>query len=201
MHTLMITLPDGTVAASSEHSPVDRPWAIVVSSMTPIEVRVEDENRIDAAHHEISTLTAALARMVVTFEMLSLPTEIEPRPIFRASLDGSDIFVLTDSAHNVQDVTAESVTGLTFPFFVSLGLTHEEGLAAAVAARISTLEKSISECLLSLTGASSQPDPRLSTRILRWDRDEETARKLASRIRASVTVVRINPADVIPLRE
>ena len=199
MRTRTITFPDGTIAKSSELETADCPWAIAASAMTPDEIRTADEGRIDSARREVSALTAALAGMVVTFEVLDLPTEIEPRRILRASLEGSDVFVLTDADHGLVDVTTESITRGDVPFFVGLGLSHEEGLATAVAARIASLEESISQILLSLTGATSKPEARLSTRVLSWHRSEEAARKVASRIRASVTVLRADLDEVVPM--
>ena len=199
MRTRTITFPDGTIATSSELETADYPWAIVASSMTPDEIRSADEGRINAARREVSALSVALEGMVVTFEVLEIPAEIEPRHILRASLEGSDVSVLTDTDHNVVDVATESITRGDSPFFVGLGLNHEEGLATAVAARIAALDESISQIQLSLTGSTSKPDARVSTRVLSWHKSEKAARKVASRIRASVTVVRVDLDDVAPM--
>ena len=199
MRTRSITFPDGTIATYSERETADCPWAIVASSMTPDEIRSADEGRIDAARREVSALSGALAGMVVTFEVLEIPAEIEPRRILRASLEGSDVSVLTDTDHNVVDVATESIARGDSPFFVGLGLNHEEALATAVTARIAALEESISQIQLSLTGSTSTPDTRVSTRVLSWHKSEEAARKFASRTRASVTVVRVDLDEVVPI--
>ena len=98
-------------------------------------------------------------------------------------------------------MATESITRGDSPFFVGLGLNHEEGLATAVAARIAALDESISQIQLSLTGSTSKPDARVSTRVLSWHKSEKAARKVASRIRASVTVVRVDLDDVAPMLE
>lgn len=197
MHTRSITFPDGTTATCPDAETAHSEWATIASSMTPEEIRATDEGRIDVSQGAIEALSAALAGMEVTFEALDLPEEVQPRPIRRARLDGTDVFVLTDAEHQVVGVTDESLARDDSPIFVGLGMRVEEGLTAEVADRIARLQEKIAGFRAGLEGATSEPDPRLSWRVVGWWKGESSATKLASRLGKGVTAVKVEPGEVV----
>jgi hypothetical protein len=170
----IITLPTGTVISEDEHP--EMLWAVIASPAQADLARESDEDHFRITLGKIDELNAAIAAPEVRIEeALTAPTAV----LVQAYLGDSGASVLLDEDHDVVDVDIRaSSDGSLFP---KTGQSIVDALTADARRQILDLRRVAAEHT-SDAESESQEDPRLSWRVLRWMRTEESAVKFLAKL-------------------
>jgi len=171
----IITLPNGTVI--SEEKNTDWLWAIIASPAQADLARKADETWLRTTLGKIDKLNAAIAAPEVRIDEADAVTTPETPVLVQAHLGDSSASVLLDEDHDVVEFGLPlSSDGSMFP---KTGQSIVDALTADAHRQIIELRREVEHIAES---ESERADLRLSWRVLRWMRTEESAVKFLAKL-------------------
>ena len=172
----IITLPNGTVI--SEEKNTDWHWAIIASPAQADLARIADETWLRTTLGKIDQLNAAIAAPEVRIDEADAVTTPETPVLVQAHLGDSSASVLLDEDHDVVEFGIPlSSDGSMFP---KTGQSIVDALTADAHRQIIELRRMAAEH--TADSESGSADLRLSWRVLRWMRTEESAVKFLAKL-------------------
>jgi len=172
----IITLPNGTVI--SEEKNTDWLWAIIASPAQADLARIADETWLRTTLVKIDQLNAAIAAPEVRIDEANAVTTPETPVLVQAHLGDSSASVLLDEEHDVVEFEIPlSSNGSMFP---KTGQSIVDALTADAHRQIIELRRMAAEH--TADSESGSADLRLSWRVLRWMRTEESAVKFLAKL-------------------